>query len=175
MHHDDTLSGDEPLSKTKRKQQVHELQALGEELVELSSDRLKKIDIPDNLREALLEAQRITAHGAKRRQLQYVGKLMRDVDPEPIRATLAALRGDSAAEVARMHRIERLRTQLMSDEKTLSEIAETYPGADLQHLRALRRSAAKEQEQQKPPRSYRAIFQVLKDLEQANEKHDEND
>lgn len=161
-HHDDLA---EPLSKTKRKQQVHELQDLGEELVALSADRLKKMDLPEPLREALLEAQRITSHGAKRRQLQYVGKLMREVDADPIRAALATLRGESAAEVARMHRLERLRTQLLADEKTLAQIADTYPGVDLQHLRALRRSALKEQEQQKPPRSYRAIFQLLKDLE----------
>lgn len=155
----------EPLSKTRRKQQMQELQDLGEELAGLSAERLKKIDIPEHLREALREAQRITSHGAQRRQLQYIGKLMRDTDPEPIRAALAAIKGESAVEVARMHRIERLRTRLLEDEKTLSEIADTYPGADLQHLRALRRSAVKEQEQQKPPRSYRALFQELKALE----------
>lgn len=155
----------EPLSKTKKKQQMQDLQDLGEELAELSSDWLKKIDIPENLRDALIEAQRMNAHGAKRRQLQYVGKLMRDIDAEPIRAALANIRGESAVEVARMHRLERLRTRLMEDEKTLSEIAEAFPGADLQHLRSLRRSALKEQEGQKPPRSYRAIFQTLKELE----------
>lgn len=165
MHRDDASEDFEPLSKTKRKQQVHELQELGEELAALSTDRLKKIDIPDSLREALLEAQKISAHGAKRRQLQYIGKLMRDIEPEPIRAALANIRGESAVEVARMHRLESLRTRLMDDEKTLSEIAEAFPGVDLQHLRSLRRSALKEHEQQKPPRSYRAIFQLLKELE----------
>lgn len=155
----------EPLSKTRKKQQMQELQDLGEELAELSSDWLKKIDIPEQLRDALQEAQRMHSHGAIRRQLQYVGKVMRDIDPEPIRAALATIRGESAAEVARMHRLERLRTRLMEDEKTLTDIANTFPGADLQHLRALRRSALKEQEGQKPPRSYRAIFQTLKELE----------
>jgi ribosome-associated protein len=162
MSHPDDL---EPLSKTRRKQQMDALQALGEELADLPADSLKRIDIPEHLRDALQAAQRITAHGAKRRQLQYVGKLMRDIEPEPIRAALANLRGESAVEVARMHRIERLRTRLMEDEKTLAEIADAFPGADLQHLRALRRSALKEQEGQKPPRSYRAIFQELKALE----------
>ena len=155
----------EPLSKTRRKQQMQELQSLGEELAALSPDRLGRIDIPDHLRDALREAQRMATHEAKRRQLQYVGKLMRDIDPEPIRTALANVRGESAAEVARMHRIERLRTRLMDDEKTLSDIVAAYPGADLQHLRALRRSALKEHEAGKPPRSYRAIFQVLKELE----------
>ncbi len=175
MHPDHQHLDDEPLSKTKRKQQVHELQDLGEELATLSTEQLKKIDIPENLRDALREAQRISAHGARRRQLQYIGKLMRDIEPEPIRTALAGLRGESAAEVARMHRIERLRTQLMEDEKTIAAIAEAYPGADLQHLRALRRSALKEQEQQKPPRSYRAIFQALKELDAVPGNADEND
>jgi ribosome-associated protein len=164
----------EPLSKTKKKQQMQELQDLGEELAELSTDWLKKIDIPEQLREALREAQRMNSHGAKRRQLQYVGKVMRSIDPEPIRAALATLRGESAAEVARMHRLERLRTRLMEDEKTLADIADAFSGADLQHLRALRRSALKEQEGQKPPRSYRAIFQFLKELEAGAVKSEEN-
>ncbi len=165
MNNADALEPLEPLSKTKKKQQMQELQDLGEELAELSSDWLKKIDIPESLRDALFEAQRMNSHGAIRRQLQYVGKLMRDLDAEPIRAALATIRGESAAEVARMHRLERLRTRLMEDEKTLTDIANTFPGADLQHLRALRRRARKEQEGQKPPRSYRAIFQALKELE----------
>lgn len=169
----------EPLSKTRKKQQMDALQELGEELAELPADSLKRIDIPEHLRDALQAAQRITAHGAKRRQLQYIGKLMRDIEPEPIRAALANLRGESAVEVARMHRLERLRTRLMEDEKTLAEIAETFPGADLQHLRALRRSAVKEHEGQKPPRSYRAIFQELKTLEASREavsgERDDND
>ena len=155
----------EPLSKTRKKQQMQELQDLGEELAALSTDRLKKIDIPENLRDALREAQRMSSHGAKRRQLQYVGKIMRDVDAEPIRAALAAIRGESAVEVARMHRLERLRARLLEDEKTLADIAEAFPQADLQHLRALRRSALKEPEAQKPPRSYRTLFQELKALE----------
>jgi len=170
----------EPLSKTRKKQQMEALQDLGEELAGLPADSVKRLDIPEHLRDALLEAQRITSHGARRRQLQYVGKLMRDIDPEPIRAALAALRGESAAEVARMHRLERLRTRLLDDEKTLAEIATAYPGADLQHLRALRRSALKEQEAQKPPRSFRALFQTLKALDaghgaDANGEDDDND
>lgn len=155
----------EPLSKTRKKQQMEALQSLGEELAALPADSLKRIDVPEHLRDALREAQRMNSHGARRRQLQYIGRLMRDIDPEPIRAALADLRGESAVEVARMHRIERLRTRLMEDEQTLADVAAAYPGADLQHLRALRRSALKEQEGQKPPRSYRAIFQELKALD----------
>jgi len=155
-----------PLSKTQRKQAMEDLQTLGEELVALSADRIKKIDIPENLRDAVREAQRMTRlDEAKRRQIQYVGKLMRSVDPEPIRAALALVRGESAGETAKLHRLERLRTEFLADEKVLHEIATLYPSIDMQHLRSLRRSALKEQEQNKPPRSYRAIFQALKELE----------
>ena len=165
-----------PLSKTQRKQAMDELQTLGEELVELSSDRVKKIDIPESLRDAVKEAQRMPRHDeAKRRQMQYIGKLMRGVDVEPIRAALALVRRESASETAKLHRIERLRTELLTDEKVLHEIATIYPSIDLQHLRSLRRAALKEQEQNKPPRSYRAIFQLLKELEGQEPQAKENE
>ena len=155
-----------PPSKTQRKQQMEELQALGEELVALSVDRAKRIEIPEDLRDAVREAQRMTRPDeARRRQMQYIGKLMRAIDAEPIRAAIAEARGDSAAETARLHRLERLRADLLADEGMLHGIAERHPGADLQHLRTLRRATLKEQEQQKPPRNYRALFQALKSLE----------
>lgn len=163
-----------PPSKTQRKQAMAELQTLGEELVALSTDRIKKIDLPEHLRDAVRQAQRMTrADEARRRQLQYIGKLMRDVDPEPIRAALAVVRGESAGETARLHRLERLRSTILADEKALHEIANLYPSADLQHLRALRRAALREQEQNKPPRSHRALFQALKALEAGLEADEE--
>ena len=155
-----------PLSKTQQKKAMAELQTLGEELVALSSDRIKKIDIPEHLRDAVRETQRMTrSDEARRRQLQYVGRLMRDVDPEPIREALATIRGESAGETAKLHRLERLRTQFLADEQVLQEICSLYPTADMQHLRSLRRAALREQDLNKPPKSYRAIFQALKELE----------
>ncbi|MBS1228006.1 MAG: hypothetical protein H6R17_1283 [Proteobacteria bacterium] len=165
-------------SKTQRKQQMEELQTLGEELVALSTERIKKIDIPDGLRDAVREAQRMMRHDeAKRRQMQYIGKLMRNVEVEPIRAALALVRGESAGETAKLHRLERLRGELLADEQVANEIAQLYPAVDLQHLRSLRRAALKEQLQNKPPRSYRAIFQLLKELENggASEAIEEDD
>ena len=164
-----------PPSKTQRKQQMEELQALGEELVALSVDRAKRIEIPEDLRDAVREAQRMTRPDeARRRQMQYIGKLMRSVDVEPIREALAQVRGESAGETAKLHRLERLRSEFMADEKTLQEIVALYPAVDMQHLRSLRRAALKEQEQNKPPRSYRAIFQLLKELEAiADDEEDE--
>ena len=157
-------------SKSARKREMTALQDLGAELVELSRDRLKRVPMPDGLRAAVLEAQRITKHGAKRRQLQYIGKLMRDVDPEPIRAQLDAFKGLSHAETARHQRLERLRTEFLEDENQLGTIASMWPEADLQQLRVLRRNAIKEREQDKPPRAYRELFKVLRTLDEESRK-----
>ncbi|MRR52354.1 MAG: DUF615 domain-containing protein [Rhodocyclaceae bacterium] len=143
---------------------MHALQELGEELVALSADRLKKIDIPDNLRDALRDAQRFTKHEARRRQMQFIGKLMRDIDPAPIREALDEIKGLSAAATARQHALERLRLRLLEDEKVLGEIANDYPGTDLQQLRTLRRNALKEQQLGKPPRAFRELFRQLREL-----------
>jgi ribosome-associated protein len=158
-------------SKTKQKEAMHELRDLGAELVELSVGQLKRINLPENIFDAVREYQKITAHGARRRQIQYLGKLMRSVDDEPIRAGLALLRGESSAETARLHRLERLRIKLLEDESTLSDIALLWPAVDLQHLRQLRRNALKEQEQNKPPKNFRAIFQVLQELDKEASQH----
>jgi len=152
-------------SKTKQKEAMHELRDLGAELVELSVGQLKRIKLPENIYDAVRDCQKITAHGARRRQVAYLGKLMRGVDDEPIRAGLAMLRGESSAETARLHRLERFRTRLLEDEAVLAEIAALWPSLDLQHLRTLRRNALKEQENNKPPKNFRAIFQVLQELD----------
>jgi ribosome-associated protein len=151
-------------SKSALKREMTELQALGEELAALSKDQLKKIDLPDDLRDALRDAQRFTQHEAHRRQLQYIGKLMRTIDPEPIRAALDEIKGVSAAANARMHALERLRERFLADEKVIAEIAAAHPGADLQQLRQLRRNALKEQELNKPPRAFRELYRVLREL-----------
>lgn len=153
-------------SKTKQKEAMHELRDLGAELVELSVGQLKRINLPENLFDAVRDCQKITAHGARRRQIQYLGKLMRGVDDEPIRAGLAMLRGESSAETARLHRLERFRVRLLEDESVLAEIAAQWPAVDLQHLRTLRRNALKEKENNKPPKNFRAIFQILQELDQ---------
>lgn len=152
-------------SKSSRKREMHALQDIGTELVELPGERLKKLDLPENLREAVLAARRITQHEARRRQLQYIGKLMRGIDAEPIRAALDAFKNVSKEEVARHHRLERLRDAFLEDEKVAGRIVEEWPHADLQHLRTLRRNALKEREQNKPPKSYREIFRILRGLD----------
>lgn len=169
-HHDEMLPDDdsgfpERPSKSQRKRDMHALQDLGEQLVALSLDQLKKVPMPDSLAEAVREAKRITSHEGRRRQMQYVGKLMRNVDPAPIQAQLDVFNGISKAEIARQHRLERLRVDLLEDEKTLQAIGELWPEADFQQLRTLRRNAIKERELNKPPRAFREIFRILRDLD----------
>ena len=171
MHEEDFTEDTGRPSKTKQKEAMHELRDLGAELVELSVGQLKRINLPENIFDAVRECQKITAHGARRRQIQYLGKLMRAVDDAPIRAGLALLRGESSAETARLHRLERLRAKLLEDESTLSDIAALWPAVDLQHLRQLRRNALKEQELSKPPKNFRAIFQVLQELDKEGAQH----
>lgn len=154
---------DRPPSKTARKAAMHALQSLGEQLVALPSERLERLPIDDTLREALREFGRVTTHEAKRRQMQYIGRLMRDVDPAPIAEAIAAFTGTSRAANARLHRLEDLRERLLVDETVLAEFAAEHAGADLQRLRQLRRNALRERETGAPPRAFRALFQLLKE------------
>jgi len=152
---------------------MHALQAIGEELVALSSDKLARLEMPDELRAAVMDARRFNKHEARRRQMQYIGRLMRDVDSEPLRAALDAFNGVSKEEVARHHRLERLREDFLGDEQVAGRIVAQWPAADLQHLRALRRKALREREQDKPPRAYRELFRVLRDLDDVRAAEDE--
>lgn len=151
-------------SKSQRKRESTALQDLGEELVALSKERLAKIEMPERLKDAILEAQRITAHEGRRRQMQFIGKLMRTAEVEPLRAAVDEVKGASAASTARQHRLEALRTKLMADESGFKQLAEDYPTADIQRLRQLRRNAIKEAEQKKPPKSFRELFRELREL-----------
>jgi ribosome-associated protein len=157
----------EPVSKTRRKREMHELQSLGAALADLPESQLRDMQLQSGLLQALLDAKRIRSHEAKRRQLQYVGRLMREVDPEPIRARLAALEGSSAQAAAAHRRLEAWRERLLADDTALTRFAAEHPGADLQEIRALIRNARKEQQEGKPPRAYRELFRVLKTLETA--------
>ena len=144
---------------------MHELQALGVALVALPEGMLQAMALDAKLLEAVLEAKRITAHEGKRRQIQYIGRLMRDVDPAPIRARIAELEGSSAQASARHRRLEAWRERLIGDDEALTAFAAEHPGADLQALRALIRNARKEAKEGKPPRAFRELFRVLKDIE----------
>ena len=155
----------EIVSKTKKKREMHELQSLGVALAALSEPQLREMHLNPRLLEAVLEAKRIRSHEAKRRQMQYIGRLMRDVDAAPIRARLAELEGSSAQATARHRRLEGWRERLLGDDGALTEFAAEYPGADLQALRTLIRNARKEQKEGKPPRAYRELFRIVKEID----------
>lgn len=156
-------------SKSQLKREMSALQTLGEELLTLPADRLARLTLPDALADALREAKRLTKHEARRRQMQYIGRLMRDVDPAAIKEALDEFHGLSAAANARHHAVERLRQRLLEDEGVLGEIAEAHRGADLQQLRQLRRNAIKEREGGKPPRAFRELFRVLREMTEAGD------
>jgi ribosome-associated protein len=154
---------EEPISKTKRKAEMDELQDIGVRLVGLSKDRLAKLDLPERLLDAVNEAKRITANGATRRQKQYIGSLMREVEVAPIIDQLQRWDGKHSAENAYFHQLERWRDRLIADDRVVSEWMIKYPQTDSQQLRALIRNAQREQAANKPPKSSRALFILLRE------------
>jgi ribosome-associated protein len=156
---------DERPSKTQRKKEVAALQRLGERLVALNAGQLAAVPLPEELRDAVLEAQRIRSREGHRRQLQYIGKLMRSVDPAPIAAVLERWDGQSREATAAHHRIERWRLRLLEDDGALTEFAREHPRADLQRLRACVREARKERLAGGEPRHFRDLFRLIREAE----------
>ena len=151
------------ISKTRRKREMQELQDLGEELVALTPDKLAGLGLPTRLLDAVLDARRISKFGALRRQMQYVGRLMRDADADAIRSQLDVWKGTSVVETARLHAIERWRTRLIGDDLALGELLGQFPRADAQRLRALIRNARKELAEGRPPRAQRELFRLIRE------------
>jgi len=151
------------VSKTKRKQEMLELQSLGAKLVELPESQIDEMPMDEALRDAVLEAKRIKSHEAKRRQMQYIGRLMREVDAAPLRERLEAIAGYSAQAAAQHRRLEAWRERLLADDGALTDFAAEFPAADLQAVRTLIRNARKEQKEAKPPRAYRELFRLIKE------------
>lgn len=155
-------SDKEWVSKTRRKKEMNDLQDLGLELTRLSNETLKKMALPEDLYEAVQAHKKITSNGALKRQTQYIGRLMRDVDPEPIRLFLARMRGENAAHNAFLQRVEQARERLLADDAALTAFIGDYPDADAGGLRTLIRNTRKERESNKPPKHFRALYQALK-------------
>lgn len=152
------------VSKSQRKRDSTALQGLGKELFELSRDQLKKMDLPERLLDALLECKRLTNFEGIRRQMQYVGKIMRDVEVEPIDQQLAVIRGESNLVKAQFHALENWRTRLVADDTALPEWLVEHPETDVQQFRQLIRNARREAAEAKPPKSSRALFKILREL-----------
>jgi ribosome-associated protein len=151
-------------SKTKLKAQADAAQEIGRQLVELPKDKLKKLQLDEALQDAIAEAKRITANGAIRRQLQYIGRLMRDIDLAPIVEQLQKWEGKHHEENARFHQMERWRTRLLDDPKAFEAFLAEYPRTDGQQMRTLIRNAQKELAANKPPKSSRELFKMIREL-----------
>ncbi len=156
---------DERPSKSQLKREMHELQTLGVDLVELPKDALKRMPMPEKLADAVRDARRITDHEGKRRQVQYIGRVMRSLAEDEIAALRTALdthRGVNKAETARLHWIEQTRERLIADDDAFTAFLRDHPAADAQEGRTLIRNARKEAQQGKPPRYFRELFQWIK-------------
>ncbi|RZT08454.1 ribosome-associated protein [Duganella sp. CF402] len=155
-------------SKSEMKRQSDALQKMGQVLVEAPRDRVKRVPMPEDVLDAILECQNITNHEGRRRQMQFIGKKMRTLDEEEVSIIQKAIdswKGASKAETAAMHALERRREKLLADDNALTALLSEAPHLDVQHLRTLIRNARKEQAENKPPKAYREIFQILKQLE----------
>jgi ribosome-associated protein len=181
------LKGDVEISRTDLKRESTELQKLGTELLTLRADLMEKLQLPDKLVEAMAEAKRITNFEGKRRQMQFVGKLMRQLDPDTLEAARAALveqHQPSARETAQLHAAEQWRERLIDNDEAVAQWINTFPGTDTQQLRALVRQARKDA----PPadkaavsqglaprqgRAYREIFQLVREQMNAGKESDD--
>ena len=163
---DDEPEADARPSKSQQKRDMTALQKLGEELVGYPAERLERIDLPDDLRSAVDEARRIRDHEGRRRQMQYIGRLMRDVDAAPIRAAIEAFEGVSRENAAALHELERWRERLIDDDAALTEFAAEHTAAlspaTLQQLRNAIRMSRKEKSEGRPPKHFRELFRLVR-------------
>ena len=170
-------------SKTRLKQDMHDLQALGKELIEMPDARLTALDMPEFLLDALLQLKRTRSHEGRRRQWQYVGKLMRRVDAEPLREAVASFKVPGAKETLALHTAERWRDRLLAEDDALTQWMSEHPDTDAQALRTLIRNARKDQlaaaaqpatgTAERKGRAYRDLFQLIKSALEAAAKADE--
>ncbi|MFO1378206.1 MAG: ribosome biogenesis factor YjgA [Steroidobacteraceae bacterium] len=152
-------------SKSARKRDAHALQDLGEELIAAPDELLDRLGLPERLADAIREARRITSRGARVRQRQFIGKLMRGIDPTPVRAALAALGEVDRVEAARFRRIEQWRDRLLTEgDAALTALLTEYPSAPRALLAALAGKAIDERARGRPPAAARELFRALRDL-----------
>jgi len=153
---------DDFISKSQRKRESTALQVMGAQLVKLSGDQLARIAMPESLREAIVECRRLTKHEAIRRQMQYIGKIMRDIDCEPIAAQLNALTAPSKRQTARFHLAEKWRDELLADATAMERFAREFPDADLEGVKRLAEAArAAREKKAASPRPVRELFHAI--------------
>jgi ribosome-associated protein len=166
------LKGTDDQSRTDLKRESLELQKLGEDLLTLRADLMTRLALSDKLKDAVAEAKRITNFEGKRRQMQFIGKLMRQIEPEvleTVRSALTEQHSGSAQENLALHLSETWRDRLIAEEDAFGEWISLCPGTDAQQLRALIRQARKDAKPEKPGaavrhgRAYRDIFQIVRE------------
>ncbi len=156
------------ISKTQRKRDLHALKELGIKLLDFSDDSLRQLDLPEKLLEALLTAKKITSNVARKRQLAYVGKLMKEIDPAPIQAIVQAREHQHLTSTREFHLLEDLREQLLVEgDAALPAVLEHFPRTDRQYLRKLVRQAQSEQTRGQPQGAARRLFRYLRELQTA--------
>jgi ribosome-associated protein len=152
-------------SKTRHKQASHDLQELGEALVALPDERLRDVPMSELLRDALLDFKKTRSHEGRRRQMQYIGKLMRRDDPQPLRDAVTEMQLGRARDSLALHQAERWRAEMIADDAALTRWAAAHPNGDVQHLRSLIRAARKDAAlvpEKRSGRAYRELFQFIK-------------
>jgi len=151
------------ISKTRRKKQMHDVQALGVALTKLSPEQLARFNLPETLLDALLEAKRYTKHEAIRRQAQYIGKIMRDMDCDPIAAQLAALNAPTNRDTALFHRAEKWRADILADPSVIASFVAEFPSADAKAIAILAEKAKAERAAERAPKHFRELFHAIND------------
>jgi ribosome-associated protein len=160
--HDTGSQQGEPPSKTRRKHAMHALQDLGEALVALDPRRLRELDLPERLVDAIVQARGIRAHEGRRRQIQYIGKLMRTIDAAPVQAALELWARGPKEQNAHFAMVEQWRDRLLAEPAALNDFVVAYPQADRRHLESLIHDANIEKARGGPPHRYRELFRQLK-------------
>ncbi len=151
----------DPPSKSQKKRDMLGLQAIGEALVALNDATLKIFDLPEELSAAIREMRRTRGHEGKRRQMQYIGRIMRQVDSASIAAKLEQVKQPAKREVARLHHAERWRERLMKDPRAFTELEALRPDADLTAIQQLVHDAREEAAKKRPPKAFRELFRAL--------------
>jgi ribosome-associated protein len=153
----------ELVSKSERKRQAHRIQALGQQLTELKPAQLRELELPEKLLACVLEYQRFPSHEARRRQLQFIGRLMRDLDVEPIQQALDRLQGQTAQAQYEFHQLETWRERLLAEPDALTEFMAEHPEVDTQQLRHRIAQVHKARDEQQQRTASRALFRYLRE------------
>ena len=154
------------ISKSQKKRDMLALQDIGEELVGLSNETINKLDLPDSLRSAVVDAKRIpkSKYGGMKRQMQYIGRLMREIDPLPIIEQLNSLKAPNKKQTALHHLAERWRERLLTDETALNAFANEFSDADRALLDRHIQGAKDDKAKNRPPKNYRLLYSQIHDL-----------